>query len=151
MVKKLPYCFSVQFSEQLLKFLADFFLLKYVKFQRSYGFLTDFWLQILDLKDHFTASLRETTFNLRYKWFQMSILSPFQMFGCARNHGNKFQNHISFGGIVKFIGHPLAGYMTFGHKIYVLLKISFFVRRSFYSSALFCVMSALFPGTIISW
>ena len=44
-----------------LKFLANFTLLKYVKSQRSYGFLITkeliFGFQILDLKVHFSASL----------------------------------------------------------------------------------------------
>ena len=56
-----PSCFFIQFSEQLLKFLGNFILLKYVKSQRSYGFLITkeliFGFQILDLKDHFSASL----------------------------------------------------------------------------------------------
>ena len=45
-----------------LKFLVNFTLLKYVKTQRSYGFLITkeliFGFQILDLKDHFSASLK---------------------------------------------------------------------------------------------
>ena len=49
--------------EQLLKFLVNFTLLKYVKSQRSYGFLITkkliFDFRILDLKDHFSASLNE--------------------------------------------------------------------------------------------
>ena len=57
----LPSCFSIQFLEQLLKFLVNFTLLKYVKFQRSYGFLITkeliFGFQLLDLKGHFSASL----------------------------------------------------------------------------------------------
>ena len=51
----------IQFLEELLKFLVNFTLLKYVKSQRSYGFLITkkliFGFQILDLKDHFSASL----------------------------------------------------------------------------------------------
>ena len=47
--------------EQLPKFLVNFTLLKYVKSQRSYGFLITkeliFGFQILDLKYHFSASL----------------------------------------------------------------------------------------------
>ena len=58
----LPSCFSIQFLEQLLKFLVNFTLLKYVKSQRSYGFLITkeliFGFQSLDLKDHFSASLK---------------------------------------------------------------------------------------------
>ena len=58
----LPSCFSIQFLEQLLKFLVNFTLLKYVKSQRSYGFLITkeltFGFQILDFKDHFSDSLR---------------------------------------------------------------------------------------------
>ena len=50
-----------KFLEQLLKFLANFTLLKYVKSQRNYGFLITkeliFGFQILDLRDHFSASL----------------------------------------------------------------------------------------------
>ena len=61
MATNLPPCFSIQFLEQLLKFLANFTLLKYVKSERSYGFLITkeliFGFQILDLKDHFSASL----------------------------------------------------------------------------------------------
>ena len=61
MAKSLPSCFSIQFLEQLLKCLANFTLLKYVKSQRSYGFLITkeliFGFQILDSKDHFLASL----------------------------------------------------------------------------------------------
>ena len=37
--KNLPSCFSIEFLEQLLTFLVNFTLLKYVKSQRSYGFL----------------------------------------------------------------------------------------------------------------
>ena len=55
------YRLAFQFLEQLLKFLVHFTLLKFVKFQRSYGFLITkeliFGFQILDLKDHFSASL----------------------------------------------------------------------------------------------
>ena len=62
MATNLPSCFSIQFLEQLLKFLVNFTLLKYVKSQRSYGFLITkeliFDFQILDLKHHFSASLR---------------------------------------------------------------------------------------------
>ena len=48
MATNLPSCFLIQFLEQLLKFLLNFILLKYVKSQRSYGFLITkeliFWL-----------------------------------------------------------------------------------------------------------
>ena len=61
MATNLPYLFSIQFLEQLLKFLIKFTLLKYVNSQRSYGFLITkeliFGFQILDLKDNFSASL----------------------------------------------------------------------------------------------
>ena len=61
MATNLPSCFSIQFLEQLLKFLVNFTLLKYVKSQRCYGFSITkeliFGFQILDLKDHFAASL----------------------------------------------------------------------------------------------
>ena len=60
MARNLPSYFFIQFLEQLLKFLVN--LKKYVKSQRSYGFLITkeliFGFQILDLKDHFSASLR---------------------------------------------------------------------------------------------
>ena len=63
MAENLPSCFFIQFLEQLLKFLVNFTLLKYVKSYRSYGFLITkeliFDFQILDLKDHFSASLGE--------------------------------------------------------------------------------------------
>ena len=61
MATNLPSCFSIECLEQLLKFLVNFTLLKYVKFQRSYGFLITkeliFGFQISDLKDHFSACL----------------------------------------------------------------------------------------------
>ena len=61
MATNLPSCFSIEFLKQLLKFLVNFTLLKYVQSQRSYGFLITkeliFGFQILDLKDNFSASL----------------------------------------------------------------------------------------------
>ena len=61
MATNLPPCFSIQFLEQLLKFLVNFTLLEYIKSQRSYGFLITkeliFGFQILDLKDHFSRFL----------------------------------------------------------------------------------------------
>ena len=61
MATNLPFCFFIQFLDQLLKFPVNFTLLKYVKSQRSYGFLITkkliFGFQILDLKVHFSASL----------------------------------------------------------------------------------------------
>ena len=65
MATNLPFCFYIQFLEQLLEFLVNFTLLKYVKSQRSYGFLITkeliFGFQILDLKVHFSASLNSTS------------------------------------------------------------------------------------------
>ena len=62
MATNLPSCFSIQILEKLMKFLVNFNLLKYVKSQRSYGFLITkeliFGFQILDLKDHFSAFLK---------------------------------------------------------------------------------------------
>ena len=61
MATNLPSCFLIQFLEQIQKFLVNFTLLKDVKSQRSCGFLITneliFGFQILDLKDHFSASL----------------------------------------------------------------------------------------------
>ena len=61
MATNLPSYFVIQFLEQLLTFSVNFTMLKYVKSQRSYGFLITkeliFGFQILDLKDHFSASL----------------------------------------------------------------------------------------------
>ena len=65
MATNVPSCFFIQFSEQLLKFLGNLTLLKYVTSQRSYGFLITkeliFDFQILDLKDHFSAFLISTS------------------------------------------------------------------------------------------
>ena len=61
MATNLPSCFSIQFLEQPLKFPVNVTLLKYVKSKRSYGFLITkeliFGFQIMDLKDHLSASL----------------------------------------------------------------------------------------------
>ena len=66
MATNLPSCFFIQLLEQLLKFLVIFALLKYVKSQRRYGFLITkeliFGFQILDSKDHFSASLNQKRF-----------------------------------------------------------------------------------------
>ena len=73
MATNLPCCFLIQFLEQLLKFLVNFTLLKYVKSERSYGSLITkeliFGFQILDLKDHFSASVSD----LGVKLFGMGI------------------------------------------------------------------------------
>ena len=65
MATNLPSCFSIEFLELLLKFLVNFTLLKYVKSQRGYGFLITKELiigfQILDLRDHFSASLSSSS------------------------------------------------------------------------------------------
>ena len=78
MATNLPSCFSIQYLEQLLKFLVNFTLLKYVKSQRSYGFLITkeliFGFQILDLKDHFSASLNLVGTN--WERFQRRLRSP---------------------------------------------------------------------------
>ena len=59
----LPSCFSIQFLEQLLKFLVNCTLLKYIKSQRNYGFLITkeliFGFQILDLKDSLLSLFNE--------------------------------------------------------------------------------------------
>ena len=59
MATNLPSCFFTQFLKQ---FLVNFTLLNYVKSKRSYGFLITkeliFGFQILDLKDHFSTSLK---------------------------------------------------------------------------------------------
>ena len=83
MATNLPSCFSIEFLEQLLKFLVNSTLLKYVKFQRSYGFLITkeliFGFQILDLKDHFSASLEDATgalsANLKHSVFKIFLES----------------------------------------------------------------------------
>ena len=70
MATNLPSCLSIQFLEQLLKFLVNFTLLKYVKSQRRYGLLITkeliFGFQILVLKDHFSASLMGLSTLLQY-------------------------------------------------------------------------------------
>ena len=78
MATNLPFCFFIQFLEQLLKFLVNFTLLKYVKSQRSYGFLVTkkliFGFQILDLKVHFSASLRDVMTYVYNRPFWSNIL-----------------------------------------------------------------------------
>ena len=59
MATNLPSGFSIEFLEQLLKLLVNFTLLKYVKSQRSHGFLITkeliFGFQMLDLKECFCS------------------------------------------------------------------------------------------------
>ena len=61
MATNLPSCFFIQFLEQLLKFLVNFSLLKYVKSQRNYGFLikgADFWLPNFGFKRSLLSLLK---------------------------------------------------------------------------------------------
>ena len=55
-------CFFIQLLEQLLKFVVNFTLLKYVKSQRSYGFFNhkraDFWFQNFGLKRSLLSLLK---------------------------------------------------------------------------------------------
>ena len=63
MATNLPFCFFIQFLKQLLKFLANFTLLKYVKSQRSYGFFNkkaDFWLPNFGFKSSLLSLLKPT-------------------------------------------------------------------------------------------
>ena len=82
MVTNLPSCFSIQCLEQRLKFVVNFTLLKYVKCQRSYGFLITkeliFGFQILDLKDHFSASLKDTLMVHACKRYKLHTFSSFR-------------------------------------------------------------------------
>ena len=68
MATNLPSFFSIQFLEQLLKFIVNLTLLKYAKSQRNYGFLITkeliFGFQILNLKDHFSASLSPSSYKI---------------------------------------------------------------------------------------
>ena len=83
MATNLSSCFFIQFLEQLLKFLVNFTLLKYVTSQRSYDFLITkeliFGFQIFVLKDHFSATLSsfisnlETFLNLMLKQVKVQI------------------------------------------------------------------------------
>ena len=99
MARKLPSCFFVQFLEQLPKFLVNFTLLKYVISQRSCGFLITkeltFGFQILDLKDHFSASLKQIIYsNLRFLCScpqEGAILLITQNFDPAKNWMDKMQ------------------------------------------------------------
>ena len=75
MATNLPSCFSIQFLEQLLKFLVNFTLLKYVKSQGSYGFLITkeliFGFQILDLRT--TVPLVSYIRNSLRVWYHASL------------------------------------------------------------------------------
>ena len=100
----LPSCFFIQFLEQLLKFLVNFTLLKYVKSQRNYGFLITkeliFGFQILDLKDHFSASL-----NLNRYIFNNYIVK--MTFPClVKGITNYFKNYmpkICYNAVIKYL------------------------------------------------
>ena len=77
MATNVPFCVFSQFLEQPLKFLTNFTLLKYVKSQRSYGFLITkkliFGFQILDLKIRFSASLTCCLCWSRFLSFQANL------------------------------------------------------------------------------
>ena len=97
MATNLPSCFLIQFLEQLY-----FTLLKYVTSQRSYGFLITKELilgfQILDLKVHFSASLRKLYLWTIFRQFPHFLPSPcfgakFQILLCLLS--SHYQSHIS--------------------------------------------------------
>ena len=92
MATNLPSCFSIQFLKQLLKFLVNLPMLKYVKSQRNYGFLITkgliFDFQILDLKDHFSASITGPCFKIRSSPSFSSFVHELCLFDCATLLGN---------------------------------------------------------------
>ena len=89
MATNLPSCFSIEFLEQLLKFLVNFTLLKYVKSQRRYGFLITkqliFGFQILYLKDHFSASLN-AIFTFLFMSLNISVMYYIKMSSCGEKN-----------------------------------------------------------------
>ena len=96
MATNLPLGFFIQFLEQLLKFLANFPLLKYVKSQRSYGFLITkkliFGFQVLDLKVHFSASLSVsgyTNFSGELSELDLTVLQNSSILSCSFNEQMK--------------------------------------------------------------
>ena len=58
MATNLPSCFLIQFIEQLLKFLVNFTLLKYVKSQRRDHKRADFWLPNFGFKRSLLSLLK---------------------------------------------------------------------------------------------
>ena len=84
MATNLPSCCFIQFLEQLLKLLANFSLLKYVKPQRRYGFLItkepSFGFQILDFNKRSFVSLLNNDQSLNYSKPQVSHKSGFYAF-----------------------------------------------------------------------
>ena len=96
MATNLPSCFSIQFLEQFMRSLVNFTLLKYVKSQRNYGFLITkeliFGFQILDLKDHFLASLKTDLLSIKIcllnqtDSFNIMFTSSEREFVCSDKH-----------------------------------------------------------------
>ena len=84
MTTNLPSCFFIQFLEELLKFLVNFSLLKYVESQRSYGFLITkeliFCFQILDFKRSLLSILKSDI----PKVSQLHLCSLLHLQGCRR-------------------------------------------------------------------
>ena len=90
METNLPSCFSIQFLEQLLKFLVNFNLLKYVKSQRKAIELI-FGFQILDLKDYFSASLSKIL-----AYFSQFLPDLSLVMVVSRVHGYQFLKVFNF-------------------------------------------------------
>ena len=123
----LPSCFSIQFLEQLLKFLVNVTLLKYVKSQRSYGFLITKELilgfQILDLKDHFSASLKSLFRGglSTGSWDEFRVLGesryPRKMFwGPSRGSGGMFPQKILKMEPLRLAKNAFPAY-SYGHEV----------------------------------
>ena len=90
METNLPSCFSIQFLEQLLKFLVNLNLLKYVKSQRKAIELI-FGFQILDLKDYFSASLSKIL-----AYFSQFLPDLSLVMVVSRVHGYQFLKVFNF-------------------------------------------------------
>ena len=80
MATNLPSCFSIQFLEQLLKFLVNFTLLKYVKsfFKKLWLFnhkRADFWLPNFGFKRSLLSLLKPWSNELDFSQYNMQHLS----------------------------------------------------------------------------
>ena len=115
MATNLPSCFFIPFLEQLLKFLVNFTLLKYVTSQRSYGFLNhkraDFWLPNFVFKRSLLSLLKCCIFEVFAKTFDCFGVRFVLLFWKEKpnfQNGQKSQkNRTNMNMILLFLAKPL--------------------------------------------
>ena len=147
MATNLPSCFSIQCLEQLLKFLVNFTLLKYVKSQRSYSFLitrvnhkrADFWLPNFGFKRSL-LSLLKLFINVKtfpQKSRRQVLWKKLTFINFMLRKGTKLRTHthtITNGTLLQFRRRKISIYLS--EVVFLIMSREFKVFQKFYAGTL---------------